>query len=99
MLRQCRVRVRNGLERGGTGRDAAGYRFQVVPGGYEVRARFRWEFRTVRSGFDSRRLHPEKPGFPVRFLSSEAPGDDGWHIDASFGTREPDRLLADRSSS
>lgn len=23
--------------------------------------------------------------FPIRFPSSEAPGDDGWHVDASFG--------------
>jgi hypothetical protein len=66
MLRQCCVRVRNGLERGGTTGDAAGYRFQVVPGGYEVRARFRWEFRTVRSGFDSRRLPAaQSPSVPV----------------------------------
>jgi hypothetical protein len=61
MLRQCCVRVRNGLERGGMIRDAAGYRLQIVPGGYEVRARFRWEFRTDRRGFDCRRFHPGKP--------------------------------------
>jgi hypothetical protein len=28
--------------------------------------------------------------FPVRFPSPEAPGDDGWHVDASFGTENPD---------
>ena len=28
--------------------------------------------------------------FPVRFPSSEDPGDDGWHIDVSFGYEEPD---------
>ncbi|HAW37435.1 MAG TPA: phytanoyl-CoA dioxygenase [Erythrobacter sp.] len=28
--------------------------------------------------------------FPVRFPSSEEPGDDGWHIDVSFGYEEPD---------
>jgi hypothetical protein len=28
--------------------------------------------------------------FPVRFPSSEAPGDDGWHVDVSFGTEVPD---------
>lgn len=28
--------------------------------------------------------------FPVRFPSSDNPGDDGWHIDASFGHDDPD---------
>lgn len=28
--------------------------------------------------------------FPVRFPSSEDPGDTGWHIDVSFGTEHPD---------
>lgn len=28
--------------------------------------------------------------FPVRFPSHDAPGDDGWHIDASFGHDNPD---------
>lgn len=28
--------------------------------------------------------------FPVRFPSSEDPGDTGWHIDVSFGTDTPD---------
>ena len=28
--------------------------------------------------------------FPVRFPSPEDPGDTGWHIDASFGTEDPD---------
>ncbi len=28
--------------------------------------------------------------FPVRFPSDDEPGDDGWHIDASFGTDAPD---------
>ncbi|MDC0714354.1 DUF5953 family protein [Stigmatella sp. ncwal1] len=27
-----------------------------IPGGYEVRARYRWEFRTAQRGFDYRRL-------------------------------------------
>jgi hypothetical protein len=53
---QCWARVRNGLERGGTAGDAAGYRIQVVPCGYEVRARFRWELRTAGSGVETRRL-------------------------------------------
>ena len=57
MLRLCRVSLRNGLEQGGTGWDAAGYRLPSIPGGYEVRARSCWGFRTARSGFDSRRLH------------------------------------------
>lgn len=30
--------------------------------------------------------------FPIRFPSREAPGDDGWHIDVSFGTEQPDFL-------
>jgi hypothetical protein len=30
--------------------------------------------------------------FPVRFPLTEPPGDDGWHIDASFGTDNPDFL-------
>lgn len=30
--------------------------------------------------------------FPIRFPSSEDPGDAGWHIDASFGTEIPDFL-------
>jgi hypothetical protein len=28
--------------------------------------------------------------FPVRFPSPEAPGDDGWHVDMSFGYETPD---------
>ncbi len=28
--------------------------------------------------------------FPIRFPSTEAPGDDGWHVDVSFGTDNPD---------
>lgn len=28
--------------------------------------------------------------FPVRFPSPDAPGDDGWHIDVSFGYEHPD---------
>lgn len=27
---------------------------------------------------------------PIRFPSAESPGDDGWHVDASFGTDHPD---------
>jgi hypothetical protein len=30
--------------------------------------------------------------FPVRFPSSDDPGDAGWHVDASFGTDNPDFL-------
>ncbi len=40
MLHVCRRNVRNGLEQDGTRRDAAGYRLQIIPGGYAVRARF-----------------------------------------------------------
>nr|WP_298728354.1 phytanoyl-CoA dioxygenase family protein [uncultured Steroidobacter sp.] len=28
--------------------------------------------------------------FPIRFPSTEAPGDDGWHVDVSFGYDTPD---------
>lgn len=28
--------------------------------------------------------------FPIRFPSRQAPGDDGWHVDVSFGTNNPD---------
>lgn len=28
--------------------------------------------------------------FPIRFPSREEPGDDGWHVDMSFGTEAPD---------
>ena len=28
--------------------------------------------------------------FPVRFPSRHAPSDDGWHVDMSFGTDNPD---------
>jgi hypothetical protein len=30
--------------------------------------------------------------FPVRFPSPDDPGDTGWHVDASFGTENPDFL-------
>lgn len=30
--------------------------------------------------------------FPVRFPSARDPGDTGWHVDASFGTDDPDFL-------
>ena len=28
--------------------------------------------------------------FPIRFPSNESAGDDGWHVDVSFGTENPD---------
>ncbi|MGO4739845.1 phytanoyl-CoA dioxygenase family protein [Bosea sp. 2KB_26] len=28
--------------------------------------------------------------FPIRFPSAQAPGDDGWHVDVSFGLDNPD---------
>ncbi|RGE41426.1 phytanoyl-CoA dioxygenase [Comamonas testosteroni] len=28
--------------------------------------------------------------FAIRFPSPESPGDDGWHVDMSFGTEQPD---------
>ena len=38
-------------------------------------------------------LPPQGLGsFPVRFPSPDDPGDAGWHVDASFGTENPDFL-------
>lgn len=36
-------------------------------------------------------LAPQGLGtFPIRFPSNESAGDDGWHVDVSFGTENPD---------
>jgi hypothetical protein len=40
---------------------------------------------------EGRWLEPKGLGtFPLRFPSPDAPGDDGWHVDASFGTDTTD---------
>lgn len=40
---------------------------------------------------EGRWLAPQGLGtFPIRFPSPESPGDDGWHVDVSFGTDHPD---------
>lgn len=40
---------------------------------------------------ESRWLAPKAIGtFPIRFPSPEPPGDDGWHVDMSFGDGNPD---------
>lgn len=40
---------------------------------------------------DRRWIAPNALGtFPVRFPSPESPGDDGWHVDMSFGFDNPD---------
>lgn len=40
---------------------------------------------------EGRWLAPRGLGtFPIRFPSAECPGDDGWHVDMSFGTANPD---------
>jgi len=40
---------------------------------------------------EGRWLAPKALGtFPIRFPSPEAPGDDGWHVDMSFGTADAD---------
>ena len=40
---------------------------------------------------EGRWLAPQGLGtFPVRFPSDETPGDDGWHVDVSFGFDNPD---------
>ena len=50
----------------------------------------------LREAFDQlvgagRWSSPDSLGtFPVRFPSTESPGDDGWHVDMSFGYEHPD---------
>lgn len=40
---------------------------------------------------EGRWLAPNGLGtFPIRFPTPESPGDDGWHVDVSFGTDNPD---------
>ncbi|MFD1797860.1 phytanoyl-CoA dioxygenase [Paracoccus aurantiacus] len=40
---------------------------------------------------EGRWLAPQGLGtFPIRFPSNESAGDDGWHVDVSFGTENPD---------
>jgi len=40
---------------------------------------------------ENRWIRPNGLGtFPVRFPSLSDPGDTGWHVDASFGTEQPD---------
>lgn len=40
---------------------------------------------------EGRWLAPQGLGtFPIRFPSHEGAGDDGWHVDVSFGTENPD---------
>lgn len=40
---------------------------------------------------EGRWLPPKGLGtFPIRFPSTGSPGDDGWHVDVSFGTDNPD---------
>ena len=40
---------------------------------------------------EGRWLAPRGLGtFPIRFPSSQSPGDDGWHVDVSFGTADAD---------
>lgn len=40
---------------------------------------------------ERRWLPPKGLGtFPIRFPSTGSPGDDGWHVDVSFGTDNPD---------
>ncbi|MCK1650767.1 phytanoyl-CoA dioxygenase family protein [Bradyrhizobium sp. 149] len=42
---------------------------------------------------DGRWLMPGGLGtFPIRFPSPESPGDDGWHVDMSFGLDNPDLM-------
>ena len=45
---------------------------------------------------EGRWLAPKVLGtIPIRFPSPRSPGDDGWHVDVSFGTERPGLRLAD----
>ena len=79
--------------------DPATWTQPVVRLGFFAQPPFREAANTPRlhAAYDQlagpgRWLAPEGLGsFPVRFPASDAePGDDGWHIDMSFGTENPD---------
>lgn len=78
--------------------DPAGWTRPVVRLGHYSDAPFVAAANTPRlhAAYDAlvgagRWLPPGAVGtFPVRFPSAETPGDDGWHVDVSFGTDAPD---------
>ncbi|SHF91674.1 hypothetical protein SAMN05444339_12127 [Loktanella atrilutea] len=55
-----------------------------------------WHTPRLHAAYDTlvgegRWLPPQGLGtFPIRFPSRESAGDDGWHVDMSFGTENPD---------
>ncbi|MBV1687111.1 phytanoyl-CoA dioxygenase family protein [Novosphingobium sp. G106] len=78
--------------------DSAGWTRPVVRLGHYAQAPFRVAANTppLHAAFD-RLVGPggwQPPAalgtFVVRFPSPEPPGDDGWHVDASFGADNPD---------
>lgn len=80
--------------------DPASWRGPVIRLGHYVQLPFREAANTPRlhAAFDQlvgagRWMPPGALGtFVLRFPVPEAPGDDGWHIDVSFGTESPDFL-------
>lgn len=80
--------------------DPARWRGPVIRLGHYAQPAFREAGNTplLHAAFDQlvgagRWLPPGALGtFVLRFPSQEAPGDDGWHIDMSFGTDSPDFL-------
>lgn len=78
--------------------DPVGWTRPVIRLGHYAQAQFRAAANTpvLHAAFD-RLVGPggwQVPAalgtFVVRFPSPEAPGDDGWHVDASFGADNPD---------
>lgn len=80
--------------------DSASWRGPVIRLGQYAQPVFREAANTplLHAAFDQlvgagRWMPPGALGtFVLRFPSPEAPGDDGWHIDVSFGTESPDFL-------
>src|SRR5690606_3509552 len=78
--------------------DPAGWNQPVIRLGFFSQPPFREAANTplLHAAYDQlvgpgRWLKPEGLGsFPVRFPSTDEPGDDGWHIDVSFGMDNPD---------
>lgn len=80
--------------------DPAGWRAPVIRLGHYAQPVFREVANTarLRAAYNQlvgpdRWLPPRALGtFVLRFPAQQPPGDDGWHIDVSFGTESPDFL-------
>lgn len=80
--------------------DPASWQAPVIRLGQYAQPMFREAANTplLRAAYDQlvgpgRWLPPRALGtFVLRFPSPQSPGDDGWHIDVSFGTEVPDFL-------